>query len=89
MERPRERFGASYVADVLTGSKSARVRENGHDTLPAYGSGRGSGRSAGAGEPGFRQKRRDPPGHRSVAPPPQLQFSDESLYKSVVQRLYW
>lgn len=34
-----ERFGASYVADVLAGSKSARIRENGHDKLPAYGSG--------------------------------------------------
>jgi ATP-dependent DNA helicase RecQ len=36
-----ERFGASYVADVLVGSKSARVRENGHDALPAYNSGEG------------------------------------------------
>ncbi|SDK27236.1 ATP-dependent DNA helicase RecQ [Methanoculleus thermophilus] len=36
-----ERFGASYVVDVLTGSKSARIRENGHDTLPVYNSGRG------------------------------------------------
>ena len=36
-----ERFGASYIADVLTGSKSARVRENGHDRLSVYGSGGG------------------------------------------------
>ncbi|MDV2482053.1 DNA helicase RecQ [Methanoculleus sp. Wushi-C6] len=36
-----ERFGASYIADVLSGAKTARIRENGHDTLPAYGSGRG------------------------------------------------
>ena len=36
-----ERFGASYVVDVLAGSKSARIRENGHDALPAYGSGEG------------------------------------------------
>ncbi len=35
-----ERFGASYVADVLAGSKNARIRENGHETLPAYDSGR-------------------------------------------------
>ncbi|MCM2465897.1 DNA helicase RecQ [Methanoculleus oceani] len=35
-----ERFGASYIADILTGSKSARIRENGHETLPAYDSGR-------------------------------------------------
>jgi len=31
-----ERFGASYVVDVLAGSKSARIRENGHDALPSY-----------------------------------------------------
>ncbi len=36
-----ERFGASYVADVLIGSKNARIRENGHDLLPTYGSGEG------------------------------------------------
>lgn len=36
-----ERFGASYIADILTGSKSARIRENRHDSLPAYGSGGG------------------------------------------------
>ncbi|MDN7012695.1 DNA helicase RecQ [Methanoculleus sp. FWC-SCC3] len=36
-----ERFGASYIADVLTGSKSARIRENGHDRLAAHGSGGG------------------------------------------------
>ena len=36
-----ERFGASYVVDVLTGSKNARIRENGHDALPAYNSGGG------------------------------------------------
>ena len=36
-----ERFGASYLADVLTGAKTARIRENRHDTLPAYGSGGG------------------------------------------------
>jgi ATP-dependent DNA helicase RecQ len=36
-----ERFGASYIADVICGSQSARIRENGHDTIPAYGSGTG------------------------------------------------
>ncbi|HOI12621.1 MAG TPA: DNA helicase RecQ [Methanoculleus sp.] len=36
-----ERFGASYIADVLTGSTSTRVRENGHDRLAAHGSGKG------------------------------------------------
>ena len=36
-----ERFGASYVADVLTGAKIARIRENRHDALPAYNTGGG------------------------------------------------
>jgi len=36
-----QRFGASYIADVLTGANVARIRENRHDTLPAYGSGGG------------------------------------------------
>jgi len=36
-----ERFGASYIADVLTGSRSSKIRENGHDRLPVYSSGRG------------------------------------------------
>ena len=36
-----ERFGASYVADVLTGANVARIRENGHDALPAYNTGGG------------------------------------------------
>ena len=36
-----ERFGASYVADVLAGSKSARIQKNGHDALPTYNSGEG------------------------------------------------
>jgi ATP-dependent DNA helicase RecQ len=36
-----ERFGAAYIADLLTGAKTARIRENRHDALPAYGSGGG------------------------------------------------
>lgn len=36
-----ERFGASYIADVLCGSKSGRIIANGHDAIPAYGSGGG------------------------------------------------
>ena len=36
-----ERFGASYVADVLAGSKSARIQKNGHDALTTYDSGEG------------------------------------------------
>jgi ATP-dependent DNA helicase RecQ len=39
-----ERFGAAYVADVITGSKNARIRENGHDRIPSYGSGGGYSR---------------------------------------------
>ena len=40
-----ERFGASYIADILIGANTARIRENGHDRIPAYGSGRGYTRS--------------------------------------------
>jgi ATP-dependent DNA helicase RecQ len=36
-----ERFGAAYIADLLTGAKTARIRENRHGALPAYGSGGG------------------------------------------------
>jgi ATP-dependent DNA helicase RecQ len=32
-----ERFGASYTAQVLTGSREQRVLENGHDRLSTYG----------------------------------------------------
>jgi ATP-dependent DNA helicase RecQ len=35
--RVNERFGAGYVAQVLTGSREARVLENGHDRLSTYG----------------------------------------------------
>ena len=35
--RLEERFGAGYVAQVLTGSREARVLENGHDQLSTYG----------------------------------------------------
>jgi len=35
--RLEERFGAGYVAQVLTGSREARVLENGHDRLSTYG----------------------------------------------------
>ena len=38
--RTNQRFGASHVIAVLRGSKSARVREFGHDRLSVYGIGR-------------------------------------------------
>ncbi|HZT97265.1 MAG TPA: RecQ family ATP-dependent DNA helicase, partial [Chloroflexota bacterium] len=40
VKRTGERFGRSYVIDVLRGSRSARVREQGHESLPTYGIGR-------------------------------------------------
>lgn len=35
--RVNESFGAAYVAQVLTGSRDARLLENGHDQLSTYG----------------------------------------------------
>ena len=35
--RTEERFGVSYVADVLRGSRAKRVIETGHDKLSVYG----------------------------------------------------
>ncbi len=35
--RVKERFGARYVAEVLKGSKTAKVLQNGHDQLSTYG----------------------------------------------------
>ena len=35
--RVKESFGADYVAQVLVGSKEARILENGHDQLSTYG----------------------------------------------------
>ncbi len=37
--RTGERFGAHYVVDVVRGSGSSRIRDNGHDRLPTYGVG--------------------------------------------------
>jgi len=36
-----ERFEPSYIADVIAGTKSTRVVVNGHDTGPAFSSGKG------------------------------------------------
>jgi len=38
--RVRERFGMNYIIDVLRGSKSQRVLQNGHDRLSTYGIGK-------------------------------------------------
>ncbi len=38
--RTRERFGASYVIDVLLGSKNERIINNGHNELSTWGIGR-------------------------------------------------
>ncbi len=35
--RVKESFGADYVAQVLVGSKDARILDNGHDELSTYG----------------------------------------------------
>ncbi len=37
--RTRERYGATYIIDILLGSKSKRILENGHDSLSTYGIG--------------------------------------------------
>lgn len=39
MIRSGEKFGANYIIDILKGSKSKRVLENGHDKLSVYGIG--------------------------------------------------
>lgn len=38
--RVRERFGMNYIIDVLRGSKSQRILQNGHDRLSTYGIGK-------------------------------------------------
>jgi ATP-dependent DNA helicase RecQ len=35
--RLEQRFGAGYTASILTGSREARILENGHDQLTTYG----------------------------------------------------
>ena len=39
IKRTGERFGASYVVDVLSGSENARVLQNRHSNLPVFGIG--------------------------------------------------
>ncbi|NJP09154.1 MAG: DNA helicase RecQ [Leptolyngbyaceae cyanobacterium RU_5_1] len=38
--RVQERFGMNYIIDVLRGSKSQRILQNGHDKLSTYGIGK-------------------------------------------------
>ncbi|MGK3124307.1 ATP-dependent DNA helicase RecQ [Candidatus Pantoea formicae] len=38
--RTGQRFGMSYIVEVLRGSTNQRIRDNGHDKLPVYGIGR-------------------------------------------------
>ena len=38
--RTNERFGAGYVTDVLLGSNSQRIADNGHDRITTYGIGK-------------------------------------------------
>ncbi|MCD8140269.1 MAG: DNA helicase RecQ [Planctomycetaceae bacterium] len=40
MVRTGERFGAAYVADILVGADTEKIRANGHDALPTYGVGK-------------------------------------------------
>ncbi len=36
----QERFGASYIVDILRGSRTQKIMQNGHDRLKAHGTGR-------------------------------------------------
>jgi ATP-dependent DNA helicase RecQ len=38
--RTGQRFGAAHLTDVLTGAKTERIRQFGHDQLPTYGVGK-------------------------------------------------
>ena len=40
VRRTGERFGASYIVDILRGSRGERILANRHDKLPTYGIGR-------------------------------------------------
>ncbi|VVB87822.1 putative ATP-dependent RNA helicase [uncultured archaeon] len=44
IEELHERFGINYVADVLAGSKSQRLVQNGHSSLKSFGSGKNLGK---------------------------------------------
>ncbi|NUN09833.1 MAG: DNA helicase RecQ [Ignavibacteriaceae bacterium] len=40
IKRTGEKFGAVYLAEILTGSKNAKILNNGHDKLSVYGVGK-------------------------------------------------
>lgn len=40
MARTGGRFGAMHLADILVGSDTEKIRQNGHDRLPTYGVGK-------------------------------------------------
>jgi ATP-dependent DNA helicase RecQ len=43
--RSEQRFGTTYIIDLLLGSKNLKVMENGHDSLSVYGIGKERARS--------------------------------------------
>jgi ATP-dependent DNA helicase RecQ len=40
VSQAQERFGASYVVDILRGSRSRKILQNGHESLKAHGTGK-------------------------------------------------
>ena len=42
--RTEERFGATHIVDIVTGSKNKKIRDFGHDRLKTYGVGRKHGK---------------------------------------------
>jgi len=40
IKRVDERFGITYIIDIVRGADTARIRENGHNNLPTYGVGK-------------------------------------------------
>jgi len=44
--RTGQRFGAGYLADILTGSASEAIARNGHDSIKTFGAGKEHGKSA-------------------------------------------
>ena len=40
VSQAQERFGSSYIVDILRGSRTQKILQNGHDRLKAHGTGR-------------------------------------------------
>ena len=53
----QERFGASYIVDILRGSRTQKIVQNGHDRLKAHGTGREFSRRSGPPSSGNWQHR--------------------------------